>query len=132
MKTVQQKTLGNGNRDHRMADRVRGTAAERGYGWMWSKPGGTRDQALQRDCYLCQECARQGLDQTGKYVDHIIPADVRPELMHDVDNLQTLCKPCHEQKTRQDGRRYGSREECMAGRLSMEQRQARAAARRRE
>lgn len=33
--------------------------------------------------------------QPGEEVHHIIPRSVRPDLMYDLDNLQTVCKDCH-------------------------------------
>lgn len=49
---------------------------------------------------LCVECLRLGLVSEAVEVDHIVPlfkggAD-------DWSNLQSLCKPCHDTKTRQD------------------------------
>lgn len=56
---------------------------------------------LERDHYLCQSCLKKGLYVDGNQVDHIIPrsqggADT-------LNNLQTLCKSCHREKTAQEG-----------------------------
>lgn len=120
MKSVQHRTL-RSTRDYRHADLHRGSAAERGYGWQWSKPGGTRDQAMQRDCYLCQCCLKAGYDTPAVAVDHVIPADVRPEWHHELSNLQALCRECHERKTRRDAEFYGSREDARARKLTEQQ-----------
>ena len=54
---------------------------------------------LQRDGYRCQSCGKAGRLE----VDHVIP------LQHGghptaPDNLQTLCRQCHIQKTRAENR----------------------------
>lgn len=67
---------------------------ERGYGWSWRK---LRKQVLERDCYLCQECLRNGRTTEGNQVDHI--KQKAQGGTDDMENLQTLCKPCHEVKT---------------------------------
>jgi 5-methylcytosine-specific restriction endonuclease McrA len=42
-------------------------------------------------------------------VDHIIPAHVRPESeFYDEDNLQTICRRHHAEKTQADLRKYGA------------------------
>ena len=54
-----------------------------------------RNQILQRDNYTCQHCgSHQNLE-----VDHIIPAWKLGWDNHNPNNLQTLCKRCHTQKT---------------------------------
>jgi 5-methylcytosine-specific restriction endonuclease McrA len=55
--------------------------------------------ALRRDHFICRVCGVP----TGKsgQVDHIKPRASHPELMYDLDNLQTLCERCHAKKTRQ-------------------------------
>lgn len=63
----------------------------------WSQ---LRNVVLRRDNHLCQECLRQGKTQVGNQVDHILPAEERPDLFYREDNLQTLCRKCHALKTR--------------------------------
>jgi 5-methylcytosine-specific restriction protein A len=130
VKSVKQRTLGTQKRDYRHADRFRGNAGERGYGWQWSKPHGTRQQAMERDCWLCRQCALAGYDSPAEHVDHIVPADVRTDWHHELGNLQALCKPCHEAKTARDKVVYGSRQDAVDGRLTVEQQRNRAAAQR--
>lgn len=70
------------------------TTTERGYGYQWQK---LRKMVLQRDAYLCQECYRNKKLTPATDVDHIKPKSAGGT--DDQDNLQSLCKPCHEIKT---------------------------------
>ena len=47
---------------------------------------------------LCVRCKKNGLITPGKDVDHITPIRLGGEI-YDYDNLQTLCKPCHNRKS---------------------------------
>lgn len=48
---------------------------------------------MRRDSFACTSC---GDDKGGNLeVDHIKPVYLFPELIHDIDNGRTLCKPCH-------------------------------------
>ena len=54
--------------------------------------------AKRRDGWRCVRCrSRVGLE-----VDHIEPRERRPDLALTLDNLQTLCRECHIDKTRAD------------------------------
>ncbi|WP_069648969.1 HNH endonuclease [Caloranaerobacter ferrireducens] len=54
---------------------------------------------------LCVECEKAGRLTTATVVDHIIPHRGDEDLFWDEDNLQSLCKSCHDKKTaREDGR----------------------------
>lgn len=82
------------------ADRSRGSRHERGYGGDWEK---RRQRILRRDNGLCQGCLRNGvLTAVGDkpysaWCDHIRPkAEGGTD---DDDNLQTLCRSCHQAKT---------------------------------
>lgn len=55
-----------------------------------------RMQALNRDHWLCQECLRQGRVRTAKEVHHLKPLELYPELGLELDNLESLCRECHE------------------------------------
>ena len=66
-----------------------------------------RVRVLKRDNYECQECKRNGLVYTDAHdpekhkrldVDHIKEIYTHPELALEMDNLQTLCIPCHNKK----------------------------------
>ncbi|WP_374211822.1 HNH endonuclease [Erythrobacter fulvus] len=54
--------------------------------------------AKRRDGFACVKCG-------GKHrleVDHIAPVRDAPERSFDLENLQTLCGPCHGAKTRKE------------------------------
>ena len=55
---------------------------------------------VRRDQPLCPVCQAQGYTVAGAEVDHIVPLSQGGSLM-DRANLQHLCVPCHEAKTRQ-------------------------------
>lgn len=66
-----------------------------------------RIEVLKRDKYECQECKRQGRVYTEYQdqhkhkrldVDHIKEIYTHPELALELDNLETLCVKCHNQK----------------------------------
>ncbi len=77
------------------ADRLRGNAAERGYGSRWRVARGR----FLRKHPLCAECLRQGRLSPATVVDHIIPHRGDMKLFWDESNWQALCKDCHDQKT---------------------------------
>ena len=68
-------------------DLWRGTPAERGYDADWRR---VRKIALERDAYTCRECREPATD-----VHHKITVALAPHLRLDLDNLISLCKPCH-------------------------------------
>lgn len=80
-----------------------------------------RLQALERDCYLCQECLRQMRagrvlrPRHATMVHHIKPRSAYPELALSLDNLESLCNICHERMTPE--RRGGKKEEKCARRI---------------
>jgi 5-methylcytosine-specific restriction endonuclease McrA len=55
-----------------------------------------RQAALRRDDYRCRSCGARGRLE----VDHVRPVRDAPELAFELDNLQSLCGPCHSRKTR--------------------------------
>jgi 5-methylcytosine-specific restriction protein A len=71
-----------------------GTAAERGYGWQWRN---TARRILARDGGLCQLCKAAGRMTFAAEVDHIV--NKARGGTDDDDNLQAICRPCHEAKT---------------------------------
>lgn len=75
----------------------RGTATERGYGAAWRK---LRDSIMKRDCYLCQVCAAKGRVTSANQVDHITPK--AKQGTDDPENLQSICDPCHRDKSTTD------------------------------
>jgi 5-methylcytosine-specific restriction endonuclease McrA len=54
-----------------------------------------RLRALRRDGFACRECGAAGRLE----VDHITPHRGDPALFFEINNLQTLCAPCHSRKT---------------------------------
>lgn len=74
----------------------RGTAASRGYGWEWSKPGGIRARILARDpiCTICH-------DALSTVADHII-AKANGGTDED-SNLRGVCASCHAKSTDRGG-----------------------------
>lgn len=53
---------------------------------------------------LCVECKKVGRLTAATVVDHIIPHKGDEKLFWDEDNLQALCKSCHDRKTAAEGR----------------------------
>ena len=75
--------------------RSRGTPEQRGYGTEWRR---IRQRILQRDCYLCQTCVREGFMRSGNIVDHIVnKAD--GGAWYDEANLEVICAEHHKAKT---------------------------------
>lgn len=70
---------------------------ERGYGTAWDK---LRKLVLQRDSYLCQPCRRTHRVTPATQVDHVTPKAKGGT--DDMENLQSICGPCHETKTASD------------------------------
>lgn len=51
-----------------------------------------RKMVFERDNYTCQECGVRGKEL---HPDHIKPKSQFPELVFEISNVRTLCKPCH-------------------------------------
>lgn len=60
---------------------------------------------------LCAECGKKGIVRPAEVVDHIIPHKGNKELFWDEDNLQALCKGCHDRKTAKEDGRWGRKDE---------------------
>lgn len=58
----------------------------------WRK---VRAVALARDNHLCQMCLKRGRIRTADLVHHAMPIETHPELALTLDNLLSLCSPCH-------------------------------------
>lgn len=87
----------------RAIERWRGSAASRGYDYAWQK---VRKQALERDNHLCVECLKHDRITPATDVDHIVPFEgLDDPLRLDLDNLQSLCRSCHNIKTPAQQRR---------------------------
>ena len=55
-----------------------------------------RKSILDRDHRECIECAKHGKHSKASFVHHIKHLKDAPELALTDDNLESLCKPCHE------------------------------------
>jgi len=77
--------------DERQADRL--SANERGYDRRWRK----LRQAVLNGEPLCRACQAMGRVRSAEHLDHIVPQALRGD--NDLDNLQPLCRPCHELKS---------------------------------
>ena len=63
-----------------------------------------RQQALDRDHYVCQYCGQPN----SKTVDHIVPIEYDQQRMASIDNLATICRECHRKKTQWERSYYGT------------------------
>ena len=63
-----------------------------------------RQQALDRDHYICQYCGRPN----SRTVDHIVPIAIDHAKATDIDNLATICRRCHKAKTDWEQAYYGT------------------------
>jgi 5-methylcytosine-specific restriction protein A len=72
----------------------KGSTTKRGYGYQWEQ---IKKRIIIRDKGLCQPCLKNGRPTPYTSVDHIKPKAQRGT--DDEDNLQCICKPCHEHKT---------------------------------
>ena len=54
-----------------------------------------RERALIRDRYLCQRCLRDKRITPAKIVHHIIPIKKDWSKRLELDNLESICLPCH-------------------------------------
>jgi 5-methylcytosine-specific restriction enzyme A len=73
----------------------RGSARARGYDRRWER---MRIDFL-RQHPLCVLCLAKGITTAANVVDHIVPHRGDRKLFDDPNNLQSLCKPCHDSKT---------------------------------
>ncbi len=74
----------------------RGTAHERGYDARWKE---ARLQFIGEHP-LCVECESGGRLEAASVVDHVVPHRGDVSLFWDIANWQSLCKRCHDRKTR--------------------------------
>lgn len=63
-----------------------------------------RQQALDRDHYVCQYCGRPN----SRTVDHVVPYEYDPSLKDDLTNLAVICAACHRRKTKWEQGYYGT------------------------
>ena len=74
----------------------RKSASERGYDSSWRK---ARTQYLKENP-LCVKCEEEGRITSATVVDHIKPHRGNYNLFWDQNNWQSLCKKCHDRKTK--------------------------------
>ncbi len=84
--------------DGKRHDERRGSAAARGYDSRWGKAR----KAWLMEHPLCAECERQGRVRAGVLVDHIVPHKGNQELFWNTTNWQSLCRTCHDEKTKKE------------------------------
>ena len=86
-------------------DTLRGSSTARGYDYQWKR---TRLVALRRDHFLCQRCLQMENRPTpATEVHHIIGIDEDPSLRLVVENLMSVCSPCHKVLTIEDQGVFG-------------------------
>lgn len=83
-------------------EKAKGNRHQRGYGKDWEL---IRKHALKRDAYLCQLCKTQGKYIKATTVDHIKAKEHGGT--DAMNNLQSLCEPCHAAKTAREHQRGG-------------------------
>lgn len=71
------------------------SASARGYDRKWQK----FSKKYLEQHPLCEECLRHGAATPATVVDHITPFRGDKKLQYDPNNLQALCKSCHDKKT---------------------------------
>lgn len=87
-------------------DRNRPHSRARGYDRAWER---LRARHLANNPW-CVFCLRKGIVTPATVGDHIETIEDRPDLRLDDDNVQSLCKPCHDgEKQRQDAAARRSR-----------------------
>jgi 5-methylcytosine-specific restriction protein A len=77
--------------------------------WYWSEQWDAIRRAQLNRQPLCEECLRRGEITPAKVVDHITPHRGSWELFVDPDNLQSLCKSCHDRKTAKEDGAFGNK-----------------------
>lgn len=71
------------------------------FGSKWVTWNSLREKIIKRDGKICADCKKEGTESYEIEVDHIT-AIVNGGKMWDENNLQVLCKPCHNKKTKKD------------------------------
>lgn len=66
-----------------------------------------RELTLIRDEYICKQCNEVFIESKLE-CDHIIPLSMGGK--DDLRNTQTLCIPCHSEKTKKEIVRYGKKD----------------------
>ncbi len=74
-----------------VTDRIRGSAASRGYGHKWR----AARLGYLRTYPMCAMCAADGAATVATVVDHVVPHRGDFDLFWQRDNWQALCTTCH-------------------------------------
>lgn len=72
----------------------------------WKK---IRDRKKHESSNLCKHCMDRGVITAADVCDHILPIEIRWDLRLTYSNLQMLCHGCHNRKTREDEKKYGTK-----------------------
>jgi len=88
---------GHARKENEKYDASRRNSGERGYDAQWQK---VRELKLAQDP-LCEEHLRQEQVVAATMVHHIKPIETYPELRLVMENLMSLCNPCHEEKEKE-------------------------------
>lgn len=78
-------------------DERRGSSRQRGYDARWER---VRSMHLAAEP-LCRMCSQAGRTTAAVLVDHILPINDGGAILDD-RNLQSLCRSCHDEKTKED------------------------------
>jgi 5-methylcytosine-specific restriction endonuclease McrA len=68
-----------------------------------------RLEVFLRDLFRCRRCGYADANTANLVCDHVVPHRGDERLFWDIDNLQTLCKPCHDgekQREEQESRHH--------------------------
>ena len=72
-----------------------------------------RNEYAKRQRYLCEDCLRRGIYRPGEIVHHKIELDPinieKPEVALNFDNLELLCRECHENRHKHNRKPNGGR-----------------------
>jgi 5-methylcytosine-specific restriction protein A len=82
---------------------VRRKTAARGYDARWQRFVDPKGGGYRARYPLCKHCLDKGLYVASEVVDHIIPM-AQGGAKYDEENLQALCKSCHDKKTAKENR----------------------------
>lgn len=68
-----------------------------------------RNFVMTEHNYLCQHCLKRNLVVYADVVDHIVPTKINWNRRLDITNLEPLCDNCHKIKTKNDLKKYQSK-----------------------
>jgi len=81
-------------RDYKKEDSQRGNSRERGYKSEWDN---VREKKRKLTPY-CEECKNQGIKTLAEIVHHKRKVKSRPDLLLNMNNLESLCRLCHAER----------------------------------